>query len=252
MRLVRRIKSALLGSAPRAVIVKEGPRAAAVAGLLNSGPVIDPAIKAAVDQIRERMAADETPYTADYGGFRTQGEHAVSASSKDYNLAMLQALIRWRPARSVLEIGTAYGVGGTAIAMAGAKLTTVEGFEPQATLCAQNIASAGVEAECLNLRKEEAIPRLLGEGRKFDMVFHDGGHLGDAYVDDFAAIQPMLNPQGVFVIDNVFHDDRPERREWSKELSRRSCREGWEELLTNPLVEGAVVYRNSVGILLTR
>lgn len=252
MSIFQRIKAKLAGSPSRAIIAKAGGGAEEVSRLLNALSPLPSGDKALIDNIRERMAADETPYAASYGGFKTQGEHAVAASSKDENLAMLQALIRWGRAETVLEIGTAYGVSGAAIGMTGARLTTVEGFEPQATLGPQNIASVGIQAECISARKEDAIPRLREEGRRFGLVFHDGGHLGDAYVDDFAAIAPMLESPGVFVIDNVFHDDNPKRREFSKELSRRTCREGWEELLADPRVTGAMVYRKSVGILLTR
>ena len=255
MSVLRSVIAALPWKArPSATVVKPSPRASSAAALLNSRIALDPATKRAVDDIRKRMAGDVTPYSGNYGSFGTVGEHFVAASSNDHKLAMLQALVRQRGARSVLEIGTAYGISAVALAMArdGMHVTTIEGFEPQATIGPRNIASVVEGVECLPARKEEAFPRLAAGDRRFDLVFHDGGHLGDAYVDDFEAIHPILSREAVYVIDDAFHDDTPKRREFSSSRSRRTCREAWEELVADDRVEGALVCGKTVGILLTR
>jgi predicted O-methyltransferase YrrM len=247
MSLLDRVRRRIVGPTR---IVKPSAEAVALSWALRT-PNLDPKILAAVNVIRERMRVDSTPWVQSYGGFRTVGEHFSAASSRDENLAMLQALVRHRRAMSVLEIGAAYGVSGTAIVMAQerAGLVTIEGFEPQATFARQNLPSTGIEI--VKAEKDEAIAGLASEDRRFDLVFHDGGHAGDYYVNDFNAIYPMLARPATFIVDNIYHDDGA-RREVTRPLSRRTCREGWEELVADPRVSGAVVYRNSVGILLTR
>ena len=181
--------------------------------------------------------------------------HFAKASSGDAKLALLQQLVGYRGAKHVLELGTAYGL--SSIAMAKTKerpqIVSIEFAEPQATLGPENLRTVDVDSvECIHADKIEALPRLAAEGRRFDFVFHDGGHTGDFYVSDFALIAPMLEPESIYVIDDIIWDDRPEIRALTEPRSRRTCFEGWQELLTDPKVDGALVINRNVGILLTR
>jgi predicted O-methyltransferase YrrM len=181
--------------------------------------------------------------------------HFAGASSGEAKLALLQQLSRVRPATAILEIGTAYGLSAIAMALAPERprVTTIDFFEPQASIGPANIKSIGLSnVECVTENKLAALPRLAGEGRHFDFVFHDGGHAGDWYISDFETIVPMLEPHSIYVIDDITWDSRPHMRELTKSHSKRTCFEGWQELLKDPRVEGAVVANHSIGILLLR
>ncbi|HEX8640491.1 MAG TPA: class I SAM-dependent methyltransferase [Allosphingosinicella sp.] len=202
-------------------------------------------------RIEERMTRLDDPHPDPK--FTTVAAHYMASSSWAWKLAILERLVEHIHARSILEIGTAYG--GSAVAMALAqdepKLVTIDFFGPQAKLGPENIRTAvpsGVE--CITEDKNVAIPRLIGEGRQFDFVFHDGGHNGDAYVKEFGIIAPALLPGSIFIFDDITWDDNPGNRDVTRKWSRRTCREGWLELLEHPRVEGAVVAKGSIGILL--
>ncbi|HWT11290.1 MAG TPA: class I SAM-dependent methyltransferase [Allosphingosinicella sp.] len=255
MNILKRVGRALGRTlSPSVTVAKDSARARDLSALLSGRLTLDPGIKSVVDQVRARAAADTTPYPPEaYGGYATIGEHAAAASSRDPKLALLEALVRRRAAGSILEIGTAYGLSAVTMALAqgSPNVVTIDFFEPQASVGPKNIASVTGGVQCIKERKEEALPRLHREGRKFDLVFHDGGHTGDGYVQDFDTIHPMLTPQSIYIIDDIAWDEG-ERRGFTSDKSRRTCREGWEELLRDPRVEGAVVANRSVGILLTR
>jgi predicted O-methyltransferase YrrM len=253
MALIRRAAAALTGRTRRlAIVAKLGPAAIEAAKLLNGDQALPPGIRSAVEEIRERMLRDTAP--REVGVNRTYGsvaEQFVLASSKDEKLAMLTTLIRWRHAESILEVGTFYGVSAVAMALAQERpnIVTIEGFEPQATIGAENIANATTGVRCLKAEKEAALRQLAVEGSRFDFVFHDGGHLGDEYVRDFDLIYPMLERGAVYVVDDINHDEG-ERREASKSRSIRTCLEGWNELVRDDRAQGVLVFRRRVGILL--
>lgn len=240
------------GKSDHVELAKSSPRTAALAELLADPGPLDVRIAAAVAAVRERLERDATPRRASsFGPYATVGEHFSAASSKDAKLAMLEAIVRFQDAGSILEIGTAYGISAIAMALAQRepRLVTIEAFEPQATIGAANIRSVTSGVECVNERKETALPRLAAEGRRFDLVFHDGGHTGDAYVEDFATIRTMLEPASIYMIDDIAWDEG-RKRAATGETSRRTCLEGWQELVADPNVEGALVCNKNLGILL--
>ena len=174
-------------------------------------------------------------------------------SSKEWKVGLLEKLVRWSDARSILEIGTAYGRGtvGLALSQTKANVVTVEMSERRGTIGARNIASVTEGVDCRLGMKQDVVPVLVKEGKGFDFVFHDGGHKGDDYVSDFDMIHPILEPGSLYVIDDIYWDDG-ERRQETKATSRLSCREGWEKVVADDRVDGAVTYKSSVGILLVR
>ena len=84
---------------------------------------------------------------------------------------------------------------------------TVEAFDPQATLAREMLsAELGGMVNCVFGRVGDAVPeigRSLGDGGRFDFVFHDAGHTYDDYVNDFAAIEPLMAPGSVLLLDDI-------------------------------------------------
>ena len=231
-------------------IVKPSDRVEELATTLRSPRSLSAGTRQQVRTIAAQMRANTTPHAGDRYG--TVAEHFAGASSNEAKLALLEQLVVYRGAKSVLEIGTAYGLSAITMASSGNKPTvvTIDFFEPQATLGPRNIRSAGADnVECVTEDKATALPRLAQEGRRFDFVFHDGGHAGDQYVQDFEAILPMLEPQSLYVVDDIAWDDSPAIRERTRQHSERTCFEGWQELLRHPQVKGAITVGESVGVL---
>lgn len=233
-------------------VIKPSPKARLLATALNQPQTLDETTAGHLQQIRKAMAGVDTPHPNP--NFATVADHFQSCSSGDGKLSALQTLIRTQQAASILEIGTAYGI--SSIAMAGAQetpsITTVELSEVQARLGGDNIRRFFPEGiRCLKGNKNDVVPDLAASGARFDFVFHDGGHDGDAYVRDFETIAPMMMPGGLYLLDDIRWDNNETVRERTVELSRRTCFEGWQALVTRPEVAGAVTMRD-LGILLLK
>lgn len=238
-----------------AKVVKRSRRVAEIARRLKARPALSDGTSVAITKIASLMAQRTDPYPLPQFG-PTVAEHFRRASSGAQKLAFLEQLVRSERPEAILEIGTAYGLSTIAMANAQVKptLVTIERFDPPASIGAANVRReipSGVEFHQGN--KDDILPALAAEGRKFDFVFHDGGHTGDGYVNDFNTIVPMLTPGSVFIIDDIAWDDNNAvNRAYTSGHSARTCFEGWQEVLLDPRVDGAVVYSGSVGIIVTK
>ena len=260
----------------RIVVVRSSAHAAKIADAIRKIPPLDSDISVALDSVRadvSRMTdayhsvrADDPSYSvgadvsrmtgpSPYAPYATVAAHFASASSKPSKLALLAQVVRLSNAQSILEIGTAYGLSAIAMAKAQTRpnLLTIDLYEPQISISRRHLAARfpGGGVEQIVGDKAEVIPRLVQEGRKFDLVFHDGGHDGDAYVQDFAATLPALSPASLFLIDDIRWDDAPERRlSRTAHKSVRTCYEGWCELTRHSSVQGAIEIQKSLGLLM--
>lgn len=252
MDLPGKLKRAVGQYLPRKIeVVKPSERAGELAATLRSPSFLSAHARQQVKSIAAQMRADTRPHGSDRYG--TIAAHFAGASSSETKLALLEQLVAYRGAVSVLEIGTGYGLSAITMAMSGNRpaVVTIDFLEPQATLGPRNIHSVNAEnVECLTEDKATALPRLAREGWRFDFVFHDGGHAGDQYVRDFEAILPMLDPRSIYVVDDIAWDDPPPIRARTRPHSKRTCFEGWRELLRHPKVNGAVTVGESIGVLL--
>lgn len=230
-------------------VAKASPETLRWKNEIEQGLTLDSSIRNAIAVVSEKMKRNTDPHPSTR--YATVADHFKGASSTEAKLALLQYFARAADAKQILEIGTAYGLSGIALAMAqkSPALTTLDGFEPQATLGPINIRSVlpqGVEA--IKGDKNETLPRLAAEGRRYDFVFHDGGHDGDGYVRDFELIQSMMPSGAIYIIDDISWDRKPHLRLTTQERSRRTCLEGWKEVLTHPRIAGALTVKD-VGIL---
>lgn len=251
MNLLSTVKRMIKGDQRGWEVVRASATASQLQQVLNRPLALSPEIDAAIDRISAEMIKRDDPHPSDR--YDTVAEHFRGASSSRRKLSVWEALVRERQPKSILELGTAYGLSAVTMAMAQERprIVTIDFFEPQASIGPQNIRTIIPEGvRCLTQDKNLALPALAAAGERFDYVFHDGGHTGDAYVKDFHTITPMLEPRSTYVIDDIAWDKTPEIRKYTSE-SRRTCYEGWLEVVGDERVEGALVWKG-VGILLLR
>src|SRR5687768_696999 len=114
MSLLRRIWRKLRARPRRIEVVKSSPRAERLASHLKGNASLGSEARRAVERIRASMLQRSDPH--DDPRYPTIALHFAKASSGEPKLALLQQLVGYRSARSVLELGTAYGLSSIAIA----------------------------------------------------------------------------------------------------------------------------------------
>jgi predicted O-methyltransferase YrrM len=125
------------------------------------------------------------------------------------------ALQRWveheRPARTI-EVGLGYGVA-TLFICAGLLECAVDAphvaIDPNQSTrfsdCGlQLLAEAGLAemVEMMPLESQIALPRLLGEGRTFDLAFVDGNHRFDGVFLDLVYLGRLMRRGGIVFVDD--------------------------------------------------
>jgi predicted O-methyltransferase YrrM len=199
--------------APTATLLSRGDRAA-LAGVVD-------ALRAALaphpdlEWIEtERLAATDGVVTTDAHGsqlssplsMRDDRGH-ISAGARE-GLFLYELVRRYAP-RSILELGTAYGIGTMyLLAASDAPVVTVEGDPVR-----RAAATASFERHGLIGRVEsvagwfpDVVPTVLAKRpRPFDFVYEDGPHVADITWRTFAAVAPALPPGALYVLDDVHH-----------------------------------------------
>ncbi len=72
----------------------------------------------------------------------------------------------------------------------------------------RTLAELGLE-DCVEFHAQPSslvLPRMVGEGRQFDLAFIDGDHRFDAVFVDFFYIDQLLKPGGVAIFDDTSWD----------------------------------------------
>lgn len=123
--------------------------------------------------------------------------------------AALRDLVRADNARLTLETGLGFGVSALWICEAllelgdGTRHVAVDPFPRPAAL--ETLAAAGV-SELVELHEEPselALPRLVGEGRRFDLAFLDGNHRFEGVFCDLVHAGRLVREGGVVFVDDV-------------------------------------------------
>lgn len=124
----------------------------------------------------------------------------------------LAALAAAEGVRVTLEVGAGVGMGSLAlcealleVSAAGAH-TVVDPFAFGGDAQVHALRAAGVEAMVSRVREESqlALPRLVGQGARFDLVLVDGGHRFDDVFLDLVYADRLLEPGRVLVIDDLW------------------------------------------------
>jgi predicted O-methyltransferase YrrM len=210
-------------------------------GALPVGVAVDVAEKA------DRLLASRQPY--DRSALQTDvGTHARWSSSFGHSARILTAVVRFMRTRTVVEVGTAYGLGALFLADAlgrghqPGRLVTIEAGEPQQTLSRELLADVELVTTVAG-RTPDVLPKVLSDTGPVDLFFHDGDHSRDAYIADFEAALPHLAPGAVVLFDDI---------RWEDPFAVRDVRtaEGWEFVSQHARVLRKAELGHRYGILL--
>lgn len=111
----------------------------------------------------------------------------------------LSILTRVMGAKNVLEVGTLGGYSSICFAQAGAKVTSIEMDAKHRDVALQNVA--GLDVEVILGSSTDILPKLVQEGRKFDIVFVDADMVGLGEQFDWAV--KLTRPNGCIFLDDV-------------------------------------------------
>jgi predicted O-methyltransferase YrrM len=181
------------------------------------------------------------------------GIHFAVSSSLGQKARLVFNLVRALKPKACLELGTAYGISAYLIAACQelcafpAHVVTIENYSPQ-----KEIGQAFLQkhypqtVKTLHADKQDAIAQLVAASEQFDFVFHDAAHSGDLYVRDFMGLLPLMPGGAVFVLDDINwygHGQGP---------SKRTCYEGWLEIIRHDRVAAAIEVESSMGVVVLR
>jgi predicted O-methyltransferase YrrM len=123
----------------------------------------------------------------------------------------IAALVAAEQARTTLEVGAGVGVGTLAICEAllagpGGDHTVVDPYAFGGDVAVYALRAAGVEGMVTRLREPSqlALPRMVAEERRFDLILVDGGHRFDDVFLDLVYADRLLEPGHVVVIDDLW------------------------------------------------
>jgi predicted O-methyltransferase YrrM len=111
----------------------------------------------------------------------------------------LSILARIMGAKSVLEIGTLGGYSAICFAQAGAKVTSIEINSKHRDAALENVD--GLDVEIILGAALDVLPKLVEEGRQFDMVFIDADF--DDQWEQFDWAVKLTRPKGCVFLDDV-------------------------------------------------
>ena len=207
---------------------------------------MDPASAIEVLKIADR-ALHQTEYVSRW--YNDAAWHFAVSSSDPLKGRMITDAIRVFRPRNCLELGTAYGLGTTYIAVAqrkyvpGGKTWTIESSDEQFAFSSRMLDEVfGAMVLPIAGLTSLAIPEVISHG--FDFVFHDAGHSLDDYVQDFACMLPGLNAGAVVVFDDIRWDG------YTQTGSPARCYEGWLKVVEHPRVEAAFEVNGEYGVAL--
>lgn len=214
---------------------------------LQAGVFPLPAADAArIGTIADGLLADRRPFDRDtWAG--DVGLHAGAASSFARKGRLLAEIVRIMRVDAALELGTAYGLSAlfidTALPESG-RLVTVERSQPQYDAAGEVFERSGSgRIQQAGGASSWVLPDLAKTIAGAGFLFHDADHSGKAYVEDFAAAEPLLGPGAVVLYDDI--------RWTNPRLGGASgTYSGWKQLIAHPRVRAAAELDREFGLLL--
>lgn len=181
-----------------------------------------------IEKEREVLLADTTSFQPqDHGAGSKKLSHenrsiqqvAKTSLKKAKYGRMLFRLIDHLGYHNVLELGTSLGITTCYLASAAKEVTTVEG-DPTIAQKAQNTFNR-MQLENVTAVNDtfDGFLSGLNDDARFDLIFIDGHHTGDALMRYFQTLEPRLNAGGCFVLDDIH---------WSNDMYL-----AWNELKVN-------------------
>lgn len=173
------------------------------------------------------------------------GIHARIASSFGRKGRLLSATARVMASDRAIEVGTAYGMSALFLAAAmgdGGRLVTLERSEPQLSVAREILSREHGDAVAvlggISTELGEAVRERVGHA---GLLFHDGEHSRQAYLDDFSAFEPLLGPGAVVLYDDI---------DWALGGAGSDTYGGWREVAGHARVRRAVELDREFGLLL--
>lgn len=129
-------------------------------------------------------------------------------ASNPLNLQFLKFLIRLKPCRKILEIGSFIGLSAINFASVlpkGGRIVTIEKFERFAKIARKNISgnNYGRRIELIQGDALEILKKMPGKAT-FDFIFLDGNK--ERYDEYFPILNKLLKTGGLMVIDDITFD----------------------------------------------
>jgi predicted O-methyltransferase YrrM len=179
------------------------------------------------------------------------GWHFRVSSSFAAKGRLLYNAVRFFRPESILEIGTAYGMSTAFMLLAlerygqKGRLWTIEPEEPQYSIAKQVLTKRFKDSvDCLYGWSHEHIPRLCDANKTFDLIFHDNGHSGEAYIKDFERFSPNMRNGAIVIYDDIRWFDR------SLVSEDPQCHRGWKAVVDDPRIRIAVEIDRNLGVAL--
>jgi predicted O-methyltransferase YrrM len=159
-------------------------------------------------RVRERLLRDGEVVSRSDGAARRLEPLAVSPAEG----AALRGWVVREGATRTIEIGLGYGVSALflcegLLANGGpdARHVVVDPYQPRLGSCGLQVLEEAGLTPLVEHHAEEsqlALPRMLGEGRRFDLAFVDGNHRFDGVFLDLAYLGRLLRPGAVVFLDD--------------------------------------------------
>lgn len=156
---------------------------------------------------------------------------------------LLSVLATALPARSILEIGTAYGFSTLWLAKgqpADGRIITIDPDVERTTIARSfwDRAGVGERITVINEPALGALPKLAG--RQFDLVFIDA--LKEEYPDYLQAALPLLRVGGLVLVDNLLWHHRAAQPPASDDpLTTQTIRRFNEQFVTLPQLNATII-----------
>jgi predicted O-methyltransferase YrrM len=130
------------------------------------------------------------------------------SSSKGFNSSLLYRLARYFKPAQVLELGTSLGIGTICLANAhpDSMVLTVEA-------CPETLAIAKENFQLVHKRNIHTVNSTFHDflndysGGKFDLIFVDGHHDGDAMLNYLERLNEFSHDNTIFVLDDIRWSD---------------------------------------------
>jgi predicted O-methyltransferase YrrM len=124
----------------------------------------------------------------------------------------LKDLAMAEDARATIEVGLALGISALffceAVMGNGGRHTAIDPFQQESWNGAglRTLREAGVEdvVEVIEEESQLALPRLVSEGREFDLAFVDGDHRFEGVFLDIYYMTRLVKPGGLVVVDDMW------------------------------------------------
>jgi predicted O-methyltransferase YrrM len=218
-----------------------------VVALVSSGRLARTAkYQKKIERIRNRMIAD-LQGTVERTHLRHQevvvdaGECADLVSSPVLGCKLVHELVKIFKPMSVVEIGSAFGVGSMYIleAMKQNRRGSFLGIEYEgwrADIANENLGAGwSTQGAVLSGRAEDILPRLLTDGRKFDLAFIDAVHKYENTFGYHRLLEKGATNPAILVYDDI---------NWSEDMRRF-----WQDLIVEEAISDALLINGRWGLV---